>query len=149
MNCSAEKGEGPGNTFLNQTRPNETEQPISPTHPLPQSAISNNFGEIKQMDRPIPTRLLHFTILCRSYSGPNVWKGSWLATVSPAPPSFNLFCCSCKIGKEEEKKKNPTFLTKDLSGEIFPTLFFFFGKPLHIIYLCLHMVCEPCKCEGG
>ena len=85
MNCSAEKGEGPGNTFLNQMRPNETEQPISPTHPLPQSAISNNFGEIKQMDRRIPTRLLHLTILCRSYSGPNVWKGSWLATVSPAP----------------------------------------------------------------
>lgn len=58
------------------------EQPVSPTHPRLQPAISNNFGEIKQMDCHIPTRLLHLTILCRSYLGPNVWKGSWLARVS-------------------------------------------------------------------
>ena len=76
------KVEGPGSTFLYQMRPKEIEQPISPTHPLPQPAISNNFGEIKQMDRCIPTRLLHLTILCKSYSGTNVWKGSWPATVS-------------------------------------------------------------------
>lgn len=75
------KVESPGTTFLGQMRPNKTEQ-FLPRIPSPKPAISNNFGEIKQMNCHIPTRLLHLTVLCRSYSGPNVWKGSWLARVS-------------------------------------------------------------------
>lgn len=55
------------------------------------------------MDRYIPTRLLHLTILCRSYSGPNVWKGSWLATVFFGKKKKNYSAAAAKY-----KEKNPT-----------------------------------------
>lgn len=98
-----------------------------PRIPSPKHAISNNFGEIKQMDRYIPTRLLHLTILCRSYSGPNVWKGSWLATVF--------------FGK---KKKIILLQLQNTKKKIqllpLPHFFFFFAKFLHITYFCLYML---------
>lgn len=78
------------------------------------------------MDRYIPTRLLHLTIFCRSCSGPNVWKGSWLATV----PFFFFLSYSAAAAKYKKKNLIPsppqpnTFL-----GKFFQ---FFFEKFLYI-----------------
>lgn len=103
-----------------RTQPNSSQ--LLPRIPSPKPAISHNLGEIKQMDLHMPTCPSHLTIFCRSYSGPNVWRGSWLARASFFFLSlfffffFNLFCCSCKIEKEERKNSNlllpKTFLGK-------------------------------------
>lgn len=97
------------------------------------------------MDRYIPTRLLHLTILCRSCSGPNVWKGSWLATVPFFFFFFKLFCCSCKIQKE--KSNTLPSPTKYLFGKILP-VFFFLRSSCIFTHLCLHMLNLLIICQG-
>lgn len=80
------------------------------------------------MDRYIPTRLLHLTILCRSYSGPNVWKGSWLATVFFGKKKKKNYSAAAAKYKEKNPTPSP------------PPFFFFFAKFLHITYFCLYML---------